>query len=466
MIDAEGHPRTLEFNCRMGDPETQPILMRLKSDLFDAADARHRRHARPGRAAMGPPRRAGRGDGRGTATRQPRKGDAIAACRPKPTTPWCSTPAPSATTATCAPAAGGCCASPRWATTVRLAQQRAYEGVRGIHFDGAQYRRDIGHRAIRRGEPPPTAVAGRERPVQLRGSRLARSALRLAGWRLQFDGLPARRGVLVVYPHTSNWDFPVAMLAKWAAGMHVRFWAKDTLFQVPGFGRWLRWLGGIPVLRRAPQGVVAPMVQRLREAAERDEFFWLALSPEGTRARTEGWRSGFYQVALGAGVPMAWPTSTTRPPRGAGGLACSWAVSRRATWPPSPSGWPTTAASGPRWPRPSAWGVTTMDTTVIRQYLLGLQQRIVDAVRRPTGTPSHRCWQRPRASGCRATAAPWCWKTARLIERGGCNFSHVRGSACRHRPPSTGPSWPARRSRPWACHWCFIRATPTCPRCT
>jgi 1-acyl-sn-glycerol-3-phosphate acyltransferase len=86
--------------------------------------------------------------------------------------------------------------------------------------------------------------------------------------------------------------------------MHVRFWAKDTLFQVPGFGRWLRWLGGIPVLRRAPQGVVAPMVQRLREAAERDEFFWLALSPEGTRARTEGWRSGFYQVALGAGVPI------------------------------------------------------------------------------------------------------------------------------------------------------------------
>jgi len=54
-----------------------------------------------------------------------------------------------------------------------------------------------------------------ERPVQLRGSRLALTALRLAGWRLDFDGLPARQGVLIVYPHTSNWDFIVGILAKW-----------------------------------------------------------------------------------------------------------------------------------------------------------------------------------------------------------------------------------------------------------
>jgi hypothetical protein len=96
MIDAQGHPKTLEFNCRMGDPETQPILMRLKSDLVDVLGARHRRHARPGRAAMGPPHRAGRGDGR---ARLPRRRRARAtpspACRRMPTTPWCSTPAPS-----------------------------------------------------------------------------------------------------------------------------------------------------------------------------------------------------------------------------------------------------------------------------------------------------------------------------------------------------------------------------------
>ncbi len=144
------------------------------------------------------------------------------------------------------------------------------------------------------------------RPVRLAGSAVARAVLRLAGWRLHDgDGLPARQGVIVVYPHTSNWDFIWAMLAKWAIGLHVTFWGKATLFDFPLFGRWLRWVGGIPVLRDAPNGVVGQMAQRLREARERDEFMWLALSPEGTRQLTPGWRSGFRQVALQAGVPVA-----------------------------------------------------------------------------------------------------------------------------------------------------------------
>ncbi|MBI5257543.1 MAG: 1-acyl-sn-glycerol-3-phosphate acyltransferase [Burkholderiales bacterium] len=134
---------------------------------------------------------------------------------------------------------------------------------------------------------------------------MARALLRALGWRLVFDGLPSRQGVLILYPHTSNWDFPVALLAKWGIGIPVHFWGKHTLFDWPLFGRWLRSLGGIPVLRHAPQGVVAPMIERFRTAIARDEFLWLALSPEGTRRRTEAWRSGFYQVAVGAGVPLA-----------------------------------------------------------------------------------------------------------------------------------------------------------------
>jgi 1-acyl-sn-glycerol-3-phosphate acyltransferase len=144
-----------------------------------------------------------------------------------------------------------------------------------------------------------------ERPVQLHGSRLARAALRLAGWRLDFDGLPARQGVLVVYPHTSNWDFIVGILAKWAIGIPVVFWGKDALFRVPLFGPWLRWLGGVPVDRRARHGMVADMVRRMGEARAGDAFFWLALAPEGTRSWAPRWRSGFYQVALGAAVPLA-----------------------------------------------------------------------------------------------------------------------------------------------------------------
>jgi 1-acyl-sn-glycerol-3-phosphate acyltransferase len=136
------------------------------------------------------------------------------------------------------------------------------------------------------------------------GSSLARALLRLAGWRVQFDGLPARQGVLIAYPHTSNWDFVVGVLAKWAMGLPVTFWGKDSLFRVPLFGPWLRWLGGIPVDRFNASGVVSDMTSRFEQARAKDEFLWLALAPEGTRRWQPHWRSGFYQVALRAGVPL------------------------------------------------------------------------------------------------------------------------------------------------------------------
>ena len=78
MIDAAGNPKVLEFNCRMGDPETQPIVMRLKSDLVDLLEHGDPRHARRHRSRVGSPCRAGRGaGGRGLSRTQPRKGDAI-----------------------------------------------------------------------------------------------------------------------------------------------------------------------------------------------------------------------------------------------------------------------------------------------------------------------------------------------------------------------------------------------------
>lgn len=141
-------------------------------------------------------------------------------------------------------------------------------------------------------------------PVQLRGSKVAAFLLRCAGWRIFFEGLPSRQGVLVVYPHTSNWDFIVLMLAKWSVGLQASFWAKDTLFRIPLFGRWLRWIGGEPVLRHAPGGVVKQAVEVIQRKTEHEQYFWLGLSPEGTRKPTPGWRSGFYQTAVSAGVPL------------------------------------------------------------------------------------------------------------------------------------------------------------------
>ncbi len=144
-----------------------------------------------------------------------------------------------------------------------------------------------------------------ERTVQLRGSALARSLLGLAGWTLLFDGLPAKQGVAIVYPHTSNWDFVVGLLAKWAIGIPVTFWGKDSLFRIPLFGRWMRWVGGVPVDRGNARGVVGQMAQALQAAQREGRFLWLALAPEGTRARADGWRSGFYHVAREARVPLA-----------------------------------------------------------------------------------------------------------------------------------------------------------------
>jgi 1-acyl-sn-glycerol-3-phosphate acyltransferase len=122
---------------------------------------------------------------------------------------------------------------------------------------------------------------------------------------LDFEGFPTRQGVAIVYPHTSNWDFPIGMLAKWALGIPAHFWGKDSLFKFPVVGAWMRWVGGIPIDRSSSRGVVGQMVHVFEQHKQNDQLLWLGLAPEGTRSFTPGWRSGFYQLALGAQVPLA-----------------------------------------------------------------------------------------------------------------------------------------------------------------
>lgn len=141
-------------------------------------------------------------------------------------------------------------------------------------------------------------------PYQFRGSRIARGLLRLLGWHVYFEGFPTLQGVAVVYPHTSNWDAPLMFLAKWVCGVQVMFWGKESLFRIPLLGAWLRWIGGVPVRRTAKEGVVAQAVSGIAEHKAKGEYFWLGLAPEGTRKYIPGWRSGFYQTALHAEVPL------------------------------------------------------------------------------------------------------------------------------------------------------------------
>ncbi|MEO7548533.1 MAG: 1-acyl-sn-glycerol-3-phosphate acyltransferase [Ramlibacter sp.] len=144
----------------------------------------------------------------------------------------------------------------------------------------------------------------RPHALQFSGNRMARALLRLAGWRVLFDGLPARQGVLAVYPHTSNWDTVVLLAGKVAMGVPMVFLSKASLFRIPLLGRYLRWMGGMPIDRSSPGSVTDQVITAIAHAREAGEYYWLCLTPEGTRAYAEGLRSGFYRIAHEAGVPL------------------------------------------------------------------------------------------------------------------------------------------------------------------
>jgi 1-acyl-sn-glycerol-3-phosphate acyltransferase len=129
---------------------------------------------------------------------------------------------------------------------------------------------------------------------------LARLLLRLGGWRLEPAHPPALEKYLVIfYPHTSNWDFVLGILAARAWRLQLSFLAKDSLFRGP-LGALLRALGGHPVRR----DVHSHMVSQVAELVARRERIVLALAPEGTRRRVEHWRSGFYYMAREAHLPV------------------------------------------------------------------------------------------------------------------------------------------------------------------
>jgi phosphoribosylamine--glycine ligase len=150
MIDANGQPKTLEFNTRMGDPETQPILMRLKTDLVDvllkategALDSVELQWDR--RFALGVVMAAA------GYPEAPRKGDAITGLPAEAEDAVVFHAGTSNEDGTLRVTGGRVLCVTALGDSARLAQQRAYDALQGIHFDGAQYRRDIGHRAIKR----------------------------------------------------------------------------------------------------------------------------------------------------------------------------------------------------------------------------------------------------------------------------------------------------------------------------
>jgi 1-acyl-sn-glycerol-3-phosphate acyltransferase len=121
----------------------------------------------------------------------------------------------------------------------------------------------------------------------------------LLGWKVEGSLPEEPRFVLIVGPHTSNWDFFIGVLAKLASDIDASWLGKHSIFVFPVAGL-LRWFGGEPVDRTGSHGIVEAAIERFRDRPQ-----WvLAMAPEGTRRRVEQWKTGFYRIALGAKVPI------------------------------------------------------------------------------------------------------------------------------------------------------------------
>ena len=128
---------------------------------------------------------------------------------------------------------------------------------------------------------------------------VARVGLRLSGWRVEGQFPADSRYVLIGAPHTSNWDFPLALGVCFACNVKIYWMGKSSLFRGLA-GPVMRWLGGIPVNRDKPGGLVGQMIT----AFGRQPELVLAIPPEGTRSRVSVWKTGFYYIAQRAGVPV------------------------------------------------------------------------------------------------------------------------------------------------------------------
>lgn len=128
------------------------------------------------------------------------------------------------------------------------------------------------------------------RPLVVR--KLARWLISSRGWRIAGDLPEARKLILAVGPHTSNWDFIVAVVAMLALDMRIHWLGKHSLFRWPLAGLLIR-LGGIAVNRGNTKGVAEQIGQRLRDADE----MMIAITPEGTRGKVAELKTGFSRIA-------------------------------------------------------------------------------------------------------------------------------------------------------------------------
>ncbi len=130
-------------------------------------------------------------------------------------------------------------------------------------------------------------------------NRLAQFTLRFSGWQFEGDPPPEKKYVALAVPHTSNWDGLLLVTILQSIGLPMEWMVKDSWVKGP-LGPVLRRVGAVAINRNKHSNVVDQMVAQFKK---RDAFI-LGIPPEGTRSRAETWKSGFYHIAVGAGVPV------------------------------------------------------------------------------------------------------------------------------------------------------------------
>ena len=135
-------------------------------------------------------------------------------------------------------------------------------------------------------------------PERLRGKRsillrkIARFGINISGWTIKGMVPDEERIVIIAAPHTSNWDFVLAMLAIFGLNIKLRWLGKHSIFK-PGFKIFFKWLGGIPVYRDNPSNLIENVVKIVKK----EKSIVIAMTPEGTRKRVKRWKTGFLRIA-------------------------------------------------------------------------------------------------------------------------------------------------------------------------
>ena len=131
-------------------------------------------------------------------------------------------------------------------------------------------------------------------------AKLAAKYLKMRGWQLVGEMPNVKQLVMLAVPHTSNEDGWNAVMGILTLGIDVKLMGKKELFRIPVIGPFLKW-GGMISIDRHKKGST---LQATLEQFNQQDQLWLALAPEGTRSYTDKWKTGFYHIAVGAGVPI------------------------------------------------------------------------------------------------------------------------------------------------------------------